>query len=201
MAAAIAVGLVLLLCFRWGWIWLACLGAVSVAVLTWLGVTQSLETMLSSNSTGGIALREEIWSRTVMMIEDFPLTGIGMGAFPNVADAMYPFLHAAPGTIHHAHNLYLQIAVDLGLLGLLAWLAIFIIITLIAVQLLQNGRKNQEIQSSALGIGIIASQSALFIHGLTDAVTWGMVRPAPLVWAVWGLAASGWLIMRQKMAS
>ncbi len=201
MAAAIAIGLVLLLCFRRSWIWLAGLGAAGVAALVWLGLPQSFDSILTANSTGGLALREEIWSRAVMIIEDFPLTGIGMGSFPNVADAMYPFSPVASGTIHHAHNLFLQIAVDLGLFGLIAWLAIFVIITLMAVQLLQKGRKNQEIRLRALGIGVVGSQSALFVHGLTDAVTWGMVRPAPLVWAVWGLAAAGWLIMRQKPES
>ena len=40
---------------------------------------------------------------------------------------------------------------------------------------------------SALGAGLLASQAALAVHGLTDAVTWGM-RPAVLVWAIWGLA-------------
>jgi putative inorganic carbon (HCO3(-)) transporter len=42
---------------------------------------------------------------------------------------------------------------------------------------------------------LLCSQVALVVHGLTDAVTWGMVRPAPLVWALWGLAmASGYVV-------
>ena len=45
---------------------------------------------------------------------------------------------------------------------------------------------------AALGSGILASQVALIVHGMTDAVTWGMVRPAPIVWAIWGLAIAGW---------
>jgi putative inorganic carbon (HCO3(-)) transporter len=40
---------------------------------------------------------------------------------------------------------------------------------------------------SALGAGLLASQAALVIHGLTDAPTWG-TRPAVEVWAIWGLA-------------
>jgi putative inorganic carbon (HCO3(-)) transporter len=35
---------------------------------------------------------------------------------------------------------------------------------------------------------LLCSQLALGVHGLFDAVTWGMVRPAPLIWAIWGLA-------------
>jgi hypothetical protein len=32
------------------------------------------------------------------------------------------------------------------------------------------------------------SQVALGVHGLTDAVTWGMVRPEPFVWILWGIS-------------
>jgi len=198
MAAAVAVGLVALLRFRWGWILLASLGAAGFLALNWLGLGRSLEIMLSASSTGGVALRQEIWSRALMIIQDFPFTGIGMGSFTRVADVMYPFFHGSPGTINHAHNLFLQIAVDLGIPGLIAWLAIFFIVTLMAVQLLQKGRQNRDLRLSALGIGTLGSQSALFIHGLTDSVTWGMVRPAPLVWAIWGLATAGWLILQTR---
>jgi putative inorganic carbon (HCO3(-)) transporter len=38
----------------------------------------------------------------------------------------------------------------------------------------------------------LGSQLALAVHGITDAVTWGMVRPAPLIWALWGLAIAAW---------
>ena len=37
-----------------------------------------------------------------------------------------------------------------------------------------------------IGAGFFCSQLALATHGMTDAVTWGMVRPAPLVWVIWG---------------
>jgi hypothetical protein len=32
---------------------------------------------------------------------------------------------------------------------------------------------------AGLGAGLLHSQLALVLHGLTDAVTWGMVRLAP----------------------
>jgi len=41
-----------------------------------------------------------------------------------------------------------------------------------------------------LGAGLLAAQAALVVHGLTDAVTWGMVRSAPVVWLIWGFCAA-----------
>jgi len=32
----------------------------------------------------------------------------------------------------------------------------------------------------------------LVVNGILDAVTWGMVRPAPLVWLMWGAAMAAW---------
>lgn len=198
IAVVIALGLIFLLRFRWGWIGLAGLAAAGVLAFTRFGVNQLLESLLVSTSVGGLAQRQLIWSRAILIIQDFPITGIGLGSFMEVADAMYPFSPTSSGSIDHAHNLYLQIAVDLGVPGLAAWLAIFIIVIFAAVQLFRNGRQKQDRQRTALGLGVLGSQAALFFHGLTDAVTWGMVRPAPLVWAIWGLAVAGWLMLQTE---
>ena len=41
---------------------------------------------------------------------------------------------------------------------------------------------------SGLGAGFLLSQVALLVHGMFDAVTWGLMRTAPIVWMVWGAA-------------
>jgi putative inorganic carbon (HCO3(-)) transporter len=124
------------------------------------------------------------------MTQDFPFTGIGMGLFGEVADLLYPFFLAAPGSIPHAHNLLLQIAVDLGIPGLIAWLAIFLTLTVSAWQVFRSSRIAGDGWFMGLSAGLLCSQLALIAHGLVDAVTWGMVRPAPLVWALWGMIAA-----------
>jgi len=128
------------------------------------------------------------------MIQDFPFTGIGMGSFGNVADVLYPFFLAAPGSIPHAHNLFLQVAVDLGIPGLVAWLSVFGLVTLSAWQVYRRGRSDGNAWVAGIGAAILCSQLALTVHGLADAVTWGMVRPAPLVWALWGLGVAAWRV-------
>jgi len=123
------------------------------------------------------------------MVQDFPFTGIGIGAFTEVADRLYPFLLYAPGTMEHAHNLFLQVAVDLGLPGFVAWLAVLFGSIYSAWRVAQRGKSYQATWQWGLGAGLLAAQAALIAHGMTDSVTWGMVRTAPLVWLLWGISA------------
>lgn len=199
--AWIALGAVLLtlIVFGWrrGWVTIPGFVILALVAINLRGVPWILETVFSSGTISGWDGRREIWSRAIYMIQDFPFTGIGMGSFGDVADALYPFFTYSQGAIPHAHNLFLQIAVDLGIPGLIAWLAILLVVTGISWKLVRWGGAHQNVECIALGIGLLGSQIALVIHGMTDAVTWGMVRPAPLVWAIWGLAVAGWYVYIQ----
>jgi putative inorganic carbon (HCO3(-)) transporter len=186
--------LIILLRWRWGWLTLPASGIASVIVLYSVGITRVLETLSYNDAFNGIEGRLEIWSRAIYMIQDFPFTGIGMGSFMRVADTLYPFFLMGPGKIVHAHNLFLQIAVDLGLPGLIAWLAIFVLVIVAAWQVYKLGKVEHNGWIAGLGAGLLGSQLALTIHGITDAVTWGLVRPAPLVWALWGVAFASWYV-------
>lgn len=132
----------------------------------------------------GSAGRQEIWTHASYIIQDFLFTGVGMGSFAKVNMLFYPNVIAEPG-VPHAHNLILQIAVDLGIPGLIAWLGIL-------WHVLRSAWRAYRLPDpvlSAIGAGVLASQCAMLTHGMVDAAVWGMMRTAPLVWAVWGLAA------------
>jgi putative inorganic carbon (HCO3(-)) transporter len=198
-AALLAAALLLAaLRWRWGWLLLPLAAAAGAALLIYLGPGRVLDLLASSGMVSSLDGRLEIWSRAIYMIQDFPFSGIGLGSFGVVADRMYPFFAYAPNTVEHAHNLFLQVAVDLGMPGLIAWLAIVGTVTLSAWQLYRRGQQVGDGWAAGLGAGILGSQAALAVHGLFDAVTWGMVRPAPLVWLVWGLALAGWQLARGR---
>ena len=199
MAFAIALVVMILLRWRWGWLSLLAGGLAGGIGIYNLGINTFLEYLLRSDTIGGIDGRIEIWSRAIYMIQDFPFTGIGMGSFTKVADTLYPFFLASPGQVPHAHNLFLQIAVDLGIPGLIAWLAVLLLVVTQAWQVYRLGKTGQDAIATGLGAGLLGSQLALVVHGMTDAVTWGMVKPAPLVWVVWGLAIAGGNIYRNSM--
>lgn len=200
LAFAVAVALLVVLRSHWGWILLivGILSGIALAVI--LGFDRFSTLLISNPSLGGMEGRLEVWSRALYMIQDFPFTGIGMGSFTEVADRLYPFFLFMPGSVEHAHNLFLQVAVDLGLPGLIAWLAILFGALFTTWQVFRTGRRLGQSWLVGLGAGLLAAQSALVVHGFTDAVLWGMVRTAPLVWFIWGMAVTKYLEMIHNSA-
>lgn len=199
--AAVSTGFVLLIIqlprkFAGVLVAVAGLAAVLLVASSQLFETQisaAVNGLLTSNDAlSGSLSRMEIWSRAIYIIQDFPFTGIGMGLFAPVTDLLYPMIITRPG-IEHAHNLILQIGVDLGLPGLVAWLALYFVV--MACLLTQMRRKS--FMDKSWVVGLFGAQVALILGGITDAVTWGMVRSAPLVWGLWGLAVASWLSSSQ----
>jgi len=188
IASWLAALTLVVLRWKWGWIASALTLTAAASGVYWFGVERALEVLVASKTVGSLNGRLEVWIRSIDMILDFPFTGIGMGVFQPLADRLYPFLIFEPGKVFHAHNLFLQVAVDLGIPGLLAWVWILAVVIIQVVRTYRAGRSRHDSFIAALGAGLLCSQVALIAHGLTDAVTWGMVRPAPIVWALWGAA-------------
>jgi len=173
-----------------------CIGIAMISVLGFVFpntfvILISQFTSDSAISTGSIRL--EIWSRAYYIVQDFPFTGIGMGNFQRVVEGMYPLLLTTE-IIPHAHNLFLQIADDLGLIGFVCWLAIAMSTTIgLCAVIKRDALHLQQSLSLArylMATGLLGSQAALLTHGLVDAVTWGGVRTAPFVWMLWGTATA-----------
>jgi putative inorganic carbon (HCO3(-)) transporter len=190
------IAFAVLVVFRWRPAFvLMLIAALLVVVGIYFTRSQPLiKGLLGGGQLGSFEGRMEVWSRALYMIQDFSFTGVGMGLFKHVTDLLYPLFLFTPGKIDHAHNLFLQVAVDLGLPGLIAWLASLGGVTYLAWVLYRRGANGNDRFLTALGAGLFCTQVALVVHGLLDAVTWGMVRPAPLVWAMWALIAAGGVI-------
>ncbi|HLF90832.1 MAG TPA: O-antigen ligase family protein [Anaerolineales bacterium] len=196
LAMGAAVAVLVLLRWRRGWMGVSAGAIVTLGLIWEVGLTRVLDAMLVSATLNGANGRFQIWRRALYMIQDFPLTGVGMGLFGDVADALYPFVGVEPGVIPHAHQLFLQIAVDLGVPGLIAWFAVFVIVSVAAWQVYRAAQQKEDRWLMGLGTGLLASQVALIVHGLLDAVTWGMVRSAPIVWGIWGLVIATYMRRR-----
>jgi len=131
--------------------------------------------------------RREIWSRAIYGIQDFPITGMGVNTFRRVVPILYPLFLVSPDhDIAHAHNHLLQTALDLGLPGLIAYLALWLGA---GVMLWQSWRRGQTIWLRALALGCFASLLGYFIYGLVDAVALG-ARPGFLFWYLLGVVAA-----------
>lgn len=199
--ALLAMGIVLvaLIVLRWRRMWwiLPLALVASIVVMVTVGPTTILNQLAVGGDVSSLSGRVEIWSRALYMLEDFPLTGIGMGMFGPVADILYPFFLAPTGSIPHAHNLFLQVGVDLGLPGLIGWLASLLIVIVVTWQLYQIGRKSNDTIQAGIGAGLLLSQLAMLTHGLLDAPVWTS-RTANMSWLVWGVALAAWLVATKK---
>ncbi len=129
--------------------------------------------------------RLELWSRALYILADFPFTGAGIGTFDRVVPILYPLFLSTPGSpVSHAHNLILQVGVDLGLPGLIAWLAVLVNTFLLLARVL---RQRQDALPWALAAGVAGSLGVMVVHGLVDAALWGS-KPAFLPWLFVALA-------------
>lgn len=185
-----AVALVALLLWRWPKQTGALL-AIAVATAVWrtprpdwgsLGDTLTM----GAGSAPGLDVRVEIWQRALCLTEDFAFTGLGFGCFEPVVQVMYPLFLTPSGTQPHAHNLLLQVAVDLGLPGLIAFLALLV---LTGAMLWCTLRERTSL--AGLAVGLLAGFLSAGLHGLLDAPTWGNTA-AFLPWAAAALAVPLW---------
>ncbi len=178
--------------------WVAAIILIGAIVLVAAGQVADLATQSGGSALaefllrldardGTLASRMEVWQRGLMMIQDFPVTGIGIGTYDPMAHSLYPFFIAAPGEpIPHAHNNLLQVAVDLGIPGLVAYSALLTGFALCAVRayraLASDGARAL---IAGLSFGMLAHQ----IFGLTDAFILGS-KPGLLMWIFMALAVA-----------
>ncbi len=128
--------------------------------------------------------RLELWSRAQCAIADFPFTGIGLDAFERVTWIMYPLFYGINIPHPHVHNEFLDVAVDLGLPGLVAWQALY----MAAFWMFwQAYRHNQDSFIRALALG---GGGALAAHLVDSMVSCPVLvaKPHIVFWVIIGLS-------------
>lgn len=132
-------------------------------------------------SLGSLNFRQEVWRWTIVAIQDFPFTGVGLGSFRRVIRRLYP-LNVVPGyDVAHAHNIYLHTAVDIGIPGLIIYLSI---IGLVLALGWQAARRNAKLRPYALGL--LSGLIAFHIYGLGDVLALGS-KTGVAFWFLLGL--------------
>ena len=123
------------------------------------------------------------------MIQDFPLTGVGLNTFPVVVEALYPLVLASadPRPPPHAHNFLLQVGVDFGVPGIMAVLWLLAVV----FRLLWKTWPIEARRGQWLATGIAGGLTGHLVFGLTDAVALG-AKPGFLLWWAIGLAEIAW---------
>ncbi|HEY65502.1 MAG TPA: O-antigen ligase family protein [Caldilineae bacterium] len=150
---------------------LMALAATPFASLIWERLTASAEDTIS--------VRVNLNRAALQVIQDHPITGIGLGNFPWVApDYGVGYSWPSEGAEHKVHNLYLALAAEGGVPALL----LFLCLLAVAFARARQVRDDQdETTIVAVARGIWAGNIAVLIHGL---VAWGLISYMVLpLWA------------------
>lgn len=107
--------------------------------------------------------RLDAWTDALGLVRDFPLTGSGLGSF-EAAFRRYQ-AHMTGGIFDHAHNDYLELFTDVGLVGLIP--ALLVVLFFVA-RLVARWRSRRGRFAVCLGAGGICSLAALAVHSFSD---------------------------------
>lgn len=125
--------------------------------------------------------RVQIWSETWQLFRAFPVTGAGLGTFER---ALYPFRQSMPtSAVDYAHNDYLQLLAELGVIGFALAMALAVRIFERAVTAFRSGHMPW------LALGLVAALLASAVHSLVD---FNLYIPANAMATAWiaGVATS-----------
>lgn len=167
---------------------LSVLGALAMVV--WIGPTTLWELWLNPPADTAVGtlrtlgVRRAIWPWAATAVSDFPFTGVGLGAFRQVVFRLYPLPPWPDYDLGHAHNIFLQTALDTGLPGLVAYLAILFVAAAVGWRV---ARRDPGFR--AVSLGLLAGLAALHVFGLADALVLG-AKPAVVFWFALGLLAA-----------
>lgn len=108
-------------------------------------------------------LRDDVFIYALPLLKDKPLTGQGAGSF----EAVFPKYPGADIRLHfdHAHNDYLQFAIEHGLIGMLPLLG-FVLLAL--WRALQAMWRRESLYRSGVGFGAAMGIVAIGVHSSTD---------------------------------
>lgn len=130
--------------------------------------------------------RRNVWTAVKKMIQDYPLLGIGTGH--SAFNKIYPIYASSRYTALSAYSIYLEIAVETGVIGLAGFVWLLIVTFNTGLLQLQRLRQSRSVEGFWL-IGAIASLTGMLGHGLVDTV-WYRPEVNTLWWLMVGLIAS-----------
>ena len=111
-----------------------------------------------------------IWGWALQAIKEYPLAGMGLDVFRRLAPDLYPGeLFRGSFDFAHAHNLWLDVGVSLGLGGMLVYAYIWMLNFAALLRLEANGPRTL----SHLARGLLGCWVAFFVFGLADTIPLG----------------------------
>ena len=129
-------------------------------------------------------MRLAIWESSAAMILDHPILGIGWGAYRLVYPEYDFYINDPSVIIYHAHNMYLNYAAEIGVIGAAAYFWFFFG-TMFTAFFAAGKEESPFVQRFELGVGLALVSVAL--GGLTDDVVFN-IPTSMLLWMGCALA-------------
>jgi len=131
--------------------------------------------------------RLEVYRNSLYLLRDFPFTGIGLGDVFAMVYSRYVLLIQVP-FLTYSHNLFLDVWLGQGLLGILSFLSLIAVFYLFVRRVLSRLSRIGEKDPSAIFQGCWLGVTAVFIHGLFDARQYSDSWTLPVLFVLLGLA-------------
>ena len=103
---------------------LAALGGVVWGFSTQPHYVARFESITNTTTDGSNLGRFDVWTSSINMFKDHPVTGVGIGQWRTIYEASYR-LPTENQHLYHAHNNFIQLLGEVGLLGLLGVLIFY----------------------------------------------------------------------------
>lgn len=131
-------------------------------------LTGSLRGLHGRNLTDTLQFRFQVWWWALLILVDFPITGLGYNMFRVIAPQIY--LGPELGDIAHAHNIWLDVGVSLGIGGVVIYLSIYMINVFVLWNIWD---RNKGQWHGKMAISLLSGWYAYFVFGLADTIPLG----------------------------
>ena len=176
--AAIVLGLTLFYDKRFGFLFFL----IPLVLFFYHG--QMVERFLSlfSGEDTSVGLRFALWESTIAMIEEHPLLGVGWGSYYLAYPDYNFFIQDEHVLIFHAHNMYLNMLAEVGIVGGAAFLLTFFAQGFLCWKLY---RGKASLFTRTLGLGGLLMVMAIAVISMSDHVLFGR----SISFCFWSLSA------------
>ena len=143
-------------------------------------VQNSIKSRIYSVLTFVEPTRSSLWREAIAIVKDFPVFGCGLNTYSIVAPA---YKRAAVEAGIYPHNSYLQMAAEMGIVGLSAFLWLIFRLFMSSLKNLKNIKDG--LYSNVL-IGLLAGLAGFLVHSFFDVNLYAL-QLVTLMWFIMGL--------------
>ncbi len=185
----LAVALFLFISSKKMFLVMAGLGVVALFFLPESVMTRLLS--IGDLADSSTSYRVYIWQGTMDMLKDFWVTGIGVGT--SAFNHVYPIYAFGAISAPHPHNLYLLLLSEMGILGLLVFVALMIVVL---KKLFCTANKSNDRTISVFSSALFSALVGFLVQGIFDNV-WYNYRVFLFFFIIIGLSGAVCLVHRK----